>query len=296
LEQGYSAASLGSVLSSERFYLPSNVALLCRELLILDPSFFGAGMPRASVSAVIPTKNVAEIIKPTLDSLRFCDEIVIVDMHSTDGTRDLCRAYSNVTFLTREDYIYGNFNFGSESARSEWIIRLDSDEVLSPELQESIISVLSETSPAHNAYDAECHLYFLGERLRHGFGATRRVTLFKKGKAQYSVTSEHEHLLVTGSIGRLAGHYDHFTNPTISMWLQKIDYYTDRDAERSVAPLERPLRVLYKTARMFQRLYLRPGWMAKDGPLGFYVSGIAAFSYLLQHAKLWERRRTKGSL
>jgi len=253
-------------------------------------------MPRASVSAVIPTKNVATIIKPTLESLRFCDEVVIVDMHSTDGTRELCCSYPNVTFLTRDDYIYGNFNFGANSARNDWIIRLDSDEVLSAQLQSSIIDVLSETMPAHSAYDAECHLYFLGKRLKHGFGASRRVTLFRKGKAHYSVASEHEGLAISGSTGQLKGHYDHFTNPTISAWLKKIDYYTERDVERVSDPIpEPPGKVFLKTVRLFQRLYLGPGWMAKDGTLGFYVSSIAAFAYLLHHGKIWERYEARQS-
>jgi glycosyltransferase involved in cell wall biosynthesis len=251
-------------------------------------------MPRASVSAVIPTKNVAAVIKPTLESLRFCDEIVIVDMHSTDGTREVCCSYQNVTFLLREDYIYGNFNFGAESARGEWIIRLDSDEVLSPVLQQSIITVLNERKPAHVAYDAECHLYFFGKRVRHGIGASRRVTLFRKGKAHYPVTSEHESLLVEGSTGQLTGYYEHFTNPTISAWLSKIDYYTERDAERAASSAPEPAwRVLLKTARFFQRLYLRPSWMIKDGTLGFYISSLSAFAYLVQHAKMWERYRPK---
>src|SRR3954466_14724883 len=88
------------------------------------------------VAAVIPTKNVAEVIAPTLDSLAFCDEVIIVDMHSTDGTREVCERYPNVRFFERNDYIYGNFNFGVEQANSDWIVRLDSDEVISAALRD----------------------------------------------------------------------------------------------------------------------------------------------------------------
>jgi glycosyltransferase involved in cell wall biosynthesis len=247
-------------------------------------------MARASVSAVIPTKNVASIITPTLDSLRFCDEVVIVDMFSEDDTKTLCCSYPNVTFYERHDYIYGNFNYGLDVAQGEWILRFDSDEVVSPALRESIDRVLNDPHPAFAAYDSACHLFFFGRRLRHGFGKARRLTLFRKGVTRYTVQSEHEWLSFTGPIGQLHGYYEHFTNPTISAWIKKIDYYTARDVERdsSKTPPSR-LRVALKTLRLFQRLYLSPHWMARDGELGFYVSGIVCFAFFLQHAKLWER-------
>jgi glycosyltransferase involved in cell wall biosynthesis len=247
-------------------------------------------MPRASVTAIVPTKNVAAFIRPTLDSLGFCDEVIIVDMFSDDETKSVCGLYPNVSFHERRDYIYGNFNFGMDLARGEWILRLDSDEVISSELRESIIRVLDSAQPGFDAYDAECHLFFFGKRLRHGFGKTRRLTLFRKGHTRYTVQSEHEWLQANGPVGQLAGHYDHFTNASISSWLMKIDYYTARDVERASSNVQTSrLRVALQTARLFQRLYLRPGWMVKDGNLGFYVSGIASFAFFLGHAKLWER-------
>src|SRR5262245_27441672 len=110
-------------------------------------------MSRATVAAVIPTKNVADIIAGTLESLRFCDEVIVVDMFSTDATRAVCELFPNVRFFQRHDYIYGNFNFGVELAKSEWIIRLDSDERLSPELQREIIELLS-IAPTCDVYEA----------------------------------------------------------------------------------------------------------------------------------------------
>ncbi|MCP9494508.1 MAG: glycosyltransferase family 2 protein [Pyrinomonadaceae bacterium MAG19_C2-C3] len=248
-------------------------------------------MSRNSVSAVIPTKNVADIITPTLESLRFCDEVIIVDMFSTDETRSVCEKFSNVRFFQREDYIYGNFNYGVEQATSEWIIRIDSDEVISPELRDSIIEVLQSENSRHNSYEAFCHLYFFGKhRLRHGFGNQWRTMLFRKETARYEVRSEHEGLVLQGSVGRLKGHYDHFTNPTITAWIEKTNYYTSRDVERLAEP--QPLskvKVIYQTVRMFQRFYLRPYWLCRDGYMGFVVAGIVAFSLFVQHSKTWEK-------
>lgn len=255
-------------------------------------------MPRQTVSAVIPTKNVAQFIRPTLESLRFCDEVVIVDMFSTDDTRAVCDTYPNVTFYQRQDYIYSNFNFGVEQAKGNWILRLDSDEVISPELRESIEAVLTEPCPRFLHFDAIYHMYFLGQRLRYGYGTGWRTTLFRKGTARYKVESEHEGLTCTGPAGKLRGHYNHFTNPTIALWINKLNYYTDRDAERVTPPI--PLNrglLVYRTFRFFQRMYLSRNGLYRDGYLGFVVAALSAFGYFLQYCKVWERtlRRPIGA-
>lgn len=253
-------------------------------------------MSRETVAAVIPTKNVAEFITGALESLRFCDEVIIVDMFSTDDTRRICESYPNVRFFQRQDYIYGNFNFGVEQARSQWIIRLDSDERLSPALQIEIQRLLETADPPAVAYEALCHLYFFGKRIRHGFGNQYRTTIFRKGSARYPVRSEHEHLLVTGPVRRLRGHYEHFTNPTISDWLTKTNYYTERDVERLENPRPIPrCRVIYTVIRQFQRLYLSPGWLARDGYPGFIIAGIAAFSRFIEAAKIWEKAERESA-
>ena len=253
---------------------------------------------RERVTAVIPTKNVARIIVATLESLRFCDEVVIVDMFSDDETRAVCARYPNVRFIERSDYIYGNFNHGVEQASGDWIIRIDSDEVVGDELREAILEVLNGNPAGHQAYEAFCHLYFFGMRLRHGFGDQWRTMLFQKGVARYQVRSEHEGLTLSVAQGKLRGFYSHYTNPTISAWVQKTNYYSDRDLERVEQPIApNRWRVGYETLRIFQRMYLRPGWLIKDGYLGFVVAGISAFAIFMQHAKVWEKaerlRRTR---
>ena len=218
-------------------------------------------------------------------------------MFSTDRSKQIAAAYPNVRWHERDGYIYGNFNYGVASATSQWIIRLDSDEVLSTELQQSIVEILNSPSDRCQSYDALCHLYFFGKRLTHGFGNSWRTTLFRKGAARYQAKSEHEHLTVDGPVGRLSGHYDHFTNPTISAWIAKTNYYTDRDIERMPEPVVALPRwkITYQVLRLFQRLYLRPGWMCKDGYLGFVVSGLGAYGLFIQHCKAWERAENSNA-
>ena len=245
---------------------------------------------RTSVAAVIPTLNVARLIRPTLDALRFCDEVIIVDMFSTDDTRAVCESYPNVRFFQRHDYIYGNFNFGVEKATAEWILRFDSDEVISPELRDSVIKVLEQPNVAFTHFDAESRLYISGMRLHGGYGNLWRTTLFRKGAGHYAVQGEHEGLTLSGPGGRLSGHYDHFSVPSLSSWLGKYNYYTDKDSER--IPLRPPQpwwKVLWHAMNHFRGSYFGAGRLRHDGYLGFAVAVLAAFAQVLLELKVWER-------
>lgn len=258
-------------------------------------------MIRDTVAAVIPTKNVAHIIKPALDALWMCDEVIIVDMSSTDDTRQVCESYPTVRFFEREDYIYGNFNFGVEQARSTWIIRIDSDEVVSSRLAKSITAVLEASNDAtHSCYTAEPHLYMFGYRMQYGWGAkSRRPTLFRKGSAKYRVRSEHEELQSEHPWGHLEGYYDHFTNPTLSDFMGKIDYYTEKDVERWVpGGVRNRAGILWQAFRWWTRFYFYPFRAHRDGMPGFIASIMGAFSLVLADFKMWEKaereRRAQG--
>ena len=249
-------------------------------------------MTRETVAAVIPTKDVAHIIKPALDALRFCDEIIIVDMFSTDDTRQLCESYPAVRFFERDDYIYGNFNFGVEQSRSSWIIRIDSDEVISSALADRFRVVLEAGDDAtHKCYTAEPHLHMLGYRMRYGWGEKlRRPTLFRNGVAKYRVRSEHEELESDYPWGHLDGHYDHFTNPTLSDFMGKIDYYSEKDVARWVpGRLRNRVEILWQAFRWWICFYFYPYRAYRDGMPGFVASIMGAFSIMLADFKIWEK-------
>ena len=256
---------------------------------------------RESISVVIPCFNVASFIKPTLDSLTWCDEIVIVDMFSTDKTKELCLQYPNLKFYENKDFIYANVNYGIDKATSDWVLRLDSDEIITPELRDEIISnVLSNEKNTFDGFDAQSEVYFMGYLIKHGFGGNNwRGTLFKKGKARYDAKSEHEDLQKTGSWGRLENRYLHFTNQTISMWVNKINYYSDKDVARWDAMNDERItmgKIIYRTLRWFQRYYTYPHKAYKDGVPGFVIALIAAAGLMITYLKQWEvqQRHIKG--
>ncbi len=256
---------------------------------------------RDSISVVIPCFNVAKFVRPTLESLRWCDEVIIVDMFSTDETKEICLSYPNVKFYENKDFIYANVNYGIERATSKWVMRLDSDEIITDALKEEIITkVLANPQNEFDGFDARSEVYFMGYLIKHGFGGENwRGTLFRKGMAHYMARSEHEDLQKQGKWGRLVNRYLHYTNQTISIWVNKINYYSDKDTARWDPKTGETMtmgKAFYRTVRWFQRYYIYPHKAYKDGIPGLVIGVIAAMGLLIMYFKQWEiqQRYLKG--
>lgn len=262
-------------------------------------------MSRQTISVVIPTLNVEGIIARCLDALTWADQVVVVDMFSTDKTEEICRSYPNVLFLQNKDYIFANINYGFDHASGDWVMRLDSDEVVSPDLATEIEKeVLSKSDNLYSGYWVPNRVFFFGKWIKYGvayddrFGKERigyghRKLIFKKGTARYDCKSEHEDITTTGELGVLRGHYDHFSHRSISQWLSKMNYYTDKDVERIdvLAPdfrLPKPGKTLLALCKVFYDLYVkRQG--RRDGLHGFIVCALNTIYLLVYRCKLWEK-------
>lgn len=261
---------------------------------------------RQTISVVMPVLNVERIIARCLDALTWADEVVVVDMFSTDRTEETCRGYSNVAFYQNQDYIYANVNYGIDRAKGDWVMRLDSDEIVTAELAREIQEeVLARPDVTFSGFWVPNRVFFFGKWIRYGvayddrFGKDRvgygfRKALFRKGTARYACQREHEDLTTEGEYGVLKRHYDHFSHRSVSEWISKMNYYTDRDVERKdVLGLEfkvpRAGRTLVALASIFTNLYVRrKGY--KDGLYGFITCALNTFYVLVERCKVWEKR------
>jgi glycosyltransferase involved in cell wall biosynthesis len=260
---------------------------------------------RQTISVVIPVLNVERIIARCLDALGWADEVVVVDMFSTDRTEEICRRYPNVSFHQNRDYIYANVNYGIDHATGDWVMRLDSDEVVTPELADEIQrEVLAKPDGPYSGYWVPNRVFFFGRWIRYGvayddrFGKDRigygfRKALFRRSTARYACQREHEDLTTEGEYGVLRHHYDHFSHRSVSEWIAKMNYYTDRDVERQdvLAPgfnLPRPGRTLVALTTIFFNLYIRrKGY--RDGIYGFITCALNTFYVLVERCKVWEK-------
>lgn len=260
--------------------------------------------PQKKLSVVIPVFNVEKIIRRCLDALRWADEVNIVDMYSTDATRAICESYPNVRFYQNRGFIFENVNYGIERACHEWIMRLDSDEVVTPELAAEIQEVvLAEKHPGYSGYFVPSRVFFFGKWIKYGPafdprslvpGEPYRRLLFRKGTAYYLCRREHEDLVATGQYEFLANHYLHYSYESISQWISKANYYTDREAEHvSVEKISldsfNRIKLLYWLFHNFYGLYVRK-YGYRDGFHGFVACLLHGFYPILEQLKLWEKK------
>jgi glycosyltransferase involved in cell wall biosynthesis len=250
---------------------------------------------RERISVVIPTKNSAALLGDCLQSVAWADELIVVDMFSTDDTAAVCERHPQCRFIQREDYIFGNVNFGFDCASWEWIMRLDSDERVTPELAAEIKGILCAPPLGVDVVEFWERVVILGHELRHGFGARHyRKMMFRRGRARYQVRSEHEDLDTSGGRLRTLAGYLHHNYTTVGQYLAKMDYYTDRDLERIELPARSPSLSagVVEPLRAFYLYYLkRQGY--RDGWVGFIDAGMRAFYQFTYWAKLrerWERQ------
>ncbi len=262
-------------------------------------------MIRQKISAVMGVYNEEHNLPRCLQALGWCDEIVVVDKFSTDRTADIATGFPNVVFLQSEDWLNVNINLGIERSTGDWILRIDADEVVSPELAAEIqVKVLALADRPYEGFWVPNRVFFFGKWIRYGialdtrFGTERpgfgyRQVLFRKGSASYPCLRQHEELCVRGSWSRLHGHYDHFSHRTVSQWITKMNLYTDLDAGRIdvLAPgylPPKPGKTVVALAVIFYRLYVkRKGY--RDGIHGFITCALNTAYILVERCKLWEK-------
>lgn len=249
------------------------------------------------VSALIITLNEERHLGPCLDSLRWVDEIIVVDAGSADRTVNLARA-AGARVWSRDWTGFGpQKNFAFDQARGEWLLVVDADERVSPALADEIRALQAAgTLPVHAAYDVPRRNYFFGRWLRWG-GAypDRQIRLIRRGKGRYNDLPLHEHLLVDGTVGHLSGHLVHEAGCTVADRLVKLNRYTDSAA---IETLKKRQRVRWwdlvaRPAIVFGKLYiLKQGF--RDGLPGLIYCGLASFYEFAKYVKVWERCREVG--
>ena len=255
------------------------------------------GVGRVGVSAVIITLNEERNLGACLDSLRWGDEIVVVDAGSADQTAEIARAAGAKVFV-RDWAGYGpQKNFGFEQAGGEWLLVVDADERVSVALAEEIQARLGDgTLASHAAYDVERRNYFFGQWLRWG-GAypDRQIRLIRRGKGWYNDLLLHERLLVKGKVGHFSGHLVHEAARTVADRLVKLNRYSDF-AALETSKKRRGVHwwdLVVRPAVIFGKLFvLKQGF--RDGFAGLVYCGLASLYEFAKYAKVWERTREGG--
>jgi glycosyltransferase involved in cell wall biosynthesis len=252
--------------------------------------------PRMShkLSAVLITRDCATSLAETLASLAFCDEIIVVDSGSTDGSDELARGMG--ARVIHQDWLgFGpQKQFAVEQALNDWVLCIDADEIVSPELRAQIEHEL--TDPKHRAFEFPRCNRFLGRYLRHGEGYPDwSLRLFDRRHARWSDDLVHEKVIALGDVGRLKGDLLHHREETLERYLAKQNHYTTLAAEALCAEagsMPSTAKLLASPIFRFLKFYiLHLGFF--DGVPGLIHIGIGCFNSFSKYAKAIELRRRK---
>ena len=245
----------------------------------------------APLSAVIITRNAARVLPACLDSIGFAQEVVIVDSGSTDDTVEIARA-RGARVVQKEWLGYGpQKQFAVDQAAHDWVLCVDSDERVSPELQASIRRALE--NPVSPVYRMPRRNRFLGRWLAHGEGYPDwSPRLFNRLNARWSDDLVHEKVLYAVTPGTLEGDLLHDSSDDISAYLERQNRYTtlaarqafEQGRDATVAQL-----VLSPVVRFFKFYFFRLGFL--DGVAGLVHISIGCMNSYIKYAKLAELQR-----
>jgi glycosyltransferase involved in cell wall biosynthesis len=249
---------------------------------------------RTPLSVVIIAHNAAAELPECLASVAFADEVVIVDSDSTDGTAQVAERYG--ARLVRKEWLgFGRQKqFAVEQAANDWVLCLDVDERVSPELAASVVRALEGTAaPAAPVYRMARRNRFLGRWLRHGEGYPDwSPRLFDRRRARWSDDVVHEKVLYAITPGTLAGDLLHHSAEDLGRYLDKQNRYTALAARQLHERGQRAglAQLAFSPLVRFAKFYvLRLGFL--DGLPGLVHVSIGCMNSFLKYAKLIELQR-----
>ena len=251
----------------------------------------------ATLSAVVITLDEEADIGRTLEAVRFADEILVVDSGSRDRTVEICRSRGARVLMRPFDGYGPQKRFAVEQAQNDWVLCVDADEVLTPELASAIQALLAQGPPLP-AYRLTFHTVFMGQALSRGaIGHRGHVRLFDRRRARWTTARVHEAVEVDGPVGSLPGVVHHYNVRDLSEAIAKLDLYSRMGAEellrrgrraRSVAAL------LALTPYHFLRYWLLNGNLLNGTP-GFGWALLLTATSVLKHLKLSELELSASS-
>lgn len=252
-----------------------------------------------SISVVVITYNEEQNLERCLESVRWADEIIVVDSFSTDRTVEIARRYTSIVIQHPYDGDIPQRERGFSYAKSEWLFYIDADEEVTPGLSREIRESIN-TPGATRGYEIPRKVFILGRWIRHGGWYPDHTTrVFRKDSYRPEFAEVHGGFSVVGEKGRLTQDLNHYTYHSIDQYISKMNDYTSLQVSNKMQNKKRGqisfVKILLSPPSHFFRKYVsNKGY--KDGMLGFIIAVLGAISTLALYAKVWEYhfRRNRG--
>jgi glycosyltransferase involved in cell wall biosynthesis len=251
---------------------------------------------RPRLSGLVTTFNSAARLRACLDSIIWCDDVLVVDSFSTDRTLEIAQSYPNVRVVQRPYYGAASAkNWGVNQLGSEWVFILDSDEVCPPALRAEIETLL-RAGPTSQAFFIRRRVFFLGRHIRFsGWRHDRVGRLFRVGSARFTRRRVHPALITDGPAPLLRQPMDHFMADSFDEYVRRIVTYAYWGAAQAYRDGRRA-GMWQVTARPFYRFFrtyvLQLGFL--DGMYGLVFCALQAVGSYLKWSMLWGWRVTEA--
>jgi len=247
---------------------------------------------RASIAAVIITKNEQDSLRDCLESLRWVDEIIIVDSGSTDNTETIAREYTEHFYVNAEWPGFGKQKQLAQSyAKSDWILAVDADERIDDTLRENILTML-ENPPENTVYNLNELTWVFGRFLKHSGWYYRHVRLYPNKLTKYNDNLVHESVIIPSGcqVAELDGDILHYSYQNLNHYLVKSAGYAkawadQRQARGKKASLSQG--IIHALGCFLKMYLLKRGFL--DGKQGFLIAVLSAHSTFVKYADLWAR-------
>lgn len=244
---------------------------------------------RQKVTALIPTFNEEPVIAECLRSVAWVDELFVVDSFSRDKTPEIARGFG--ARVVQHEYLNSaaQKNWAIPQSSHPWVLLVDADERVTPELAEEIQRLLEE-GPRADGYWIHRVNHFLGRRMKHcGWETDKVIRLFRRDVARYEAKEVHAEIDLPGSLPTLRHPLLHYSFRSFAQYWRKMEIYSDWGASQMWKEGRRAglVSIGLRPVQRFLKMYVfRLGFL--DGIHGLALSMLGAFSVFLKYAKLWE--------
>lgn len=249
---------------------------------------------RKKLSVIIITYNEEKNIQDCLESVKWADEIVIVDAESNDSTIEIAKKYTDNIFIRKWEGYSSQRKFSLEKANNEWVLSLDADERVSNKLKNEIEFILSNDND-FNGYFIPRLNFFNHKEIKTCFWyPDYQLRLFKKNFAGVIDRKVHEGFEVTGKIGYLKNDIIHKAHQNFNDTFRKINIYSHLQAQEKINSKKVKARdlILHPLAAFLNHFISRKGY--KDGIYGLMVSLIHMMTNMMTYMKIWELQNVEN--
>jgi len=245
------------------------------------------------LSVIITTFNEASNIEVCLESVKWADEIMIVDSYSTDETVAISQQYTSNILQRKYTGPADQKNWAIPQATHDWVLILDADEQVTPKLKNEIQTIL-QSNPSKDAYWIPRQSFFMGKKIRYsGWQGDAVIRLLQKNKCRYNQQQVHEEIITEGiNVGHLKNKLNPFTYKNLNHYLAKVERYAEWSAKDHLKKTKKItlyhlwIKPLF---RFIKHYFFQLGFL--DGKVGFIISAIMAWSVFLRYSKMVDLKK-----